>query len=402
MQLKRRQFVLGTLGGASLLPFHFDSRPALGATTADALSTSTARLGAPVSPTPRLVRDFQNPRLELIRLIKEVAEIELSLMAQYLYGAASLKPAFEAVCGYGVPAGDTLLGIAIQEMQHLSAANRFLAELGCPPSLGLYDFPYETDIYPFPFELEPLTPRALAKYIYAEAPNDRVIPRSVLAHLPHRDGFNHVGSVFDAVLGLLRDNAFNHLATRDAWIERFEGIKEEGEADHFRFFLTAFEGTHPGFSGENPWLASPGSDAYPSWPGLTNPTAYRGHRNEIADPDALHLAWLSNLHYWSVLVLMDSHYRGGSEDLRHLAIGLMMGPFWSLARHLARVGAGAPFDNLSIGYGFGHDQALRLAFARDFLSEAAALAAAKSAILPVDYPEGMERETVAQLQRLIT
>jgi hypothetical protein len=39
-------------------------------------------------------RDFSNPYLELIRLLKEAAEIEHDLMVQYLYCAFSLKPAY--------------------------------------------------------------------------------------------------------------------------------------------------------------------------------------------------------------------------------------------------------------------------------------------------------------------
>ncbi len=44
-----------------------------------------------------IARDFYDPYLELIRLLKESSEIEHSLMVQYLFAAFTLKPQYQAV-----------------------------------------------------------------------------------------------------------------------------------------------------------------------------------------------------------------------------------------------------------------------------------------------------------------
>jgi hypothetical protein len=56
------------------------------------------------------------------------------------------------------------MGVIIEEMQHLRGVNRLLVELGAAPVLTRQDFPYESDLYPFPFELAPLSSVSLAKY----------------------------------------------------------------------------------------------------------------------------------------------------------------------------------------------------------------------------------------------
>src|SRR6185437_12454840 len=66
-----------------------------------------------------IIRDFDDPYLELVRLLREAAEIEHALMVQYLYGAYSLKPAYIGIRGFSAPSPNHLLGVAIQEMQHL-------------------------------------------------------------------------------------------------------------------------------------------------------------------------------------------------------------------------------------------------------------------------------------------
>ena len=120
----------------------------------------------------QIVRDFADPYLELVRLLREATEVEHALMIQYLYCAFSLRPAFEALRGNGLPNTTDLLGIAVQEMQHLGAVNRLLVALGAAPNFLRQDFPYEPDIYPFEFSLEPLSQRTAAMYVYTEAPAD--------------------------------------------------------------------------------------------------------------------------------------------------------------------------------------------------------------------------------------
>jgi hypothetical protein len=45
-----------------------------------------------------------------------------------------------------------------------------LVALGAAPNVIPQDFPFEPEIYPFAFNLEPLSRATLAKYVYAEAP----------------------------------------------------------------------------------------------------------------------------------------------------------------------------------------------------------------------------------------
>src|SRR5579859_6204891 len=140
-------------------------------------NTTKAR-GTRSSGAVRIVRDFSDPYLELVRLLHEASEVEHSLMLQYLYGAFSLKPAYRAVAGYGAPSATDLIGVAIQEMQHLATVNRMLVAFGAAPHLTREDFPYEPDIYPFPFNLEPLSLESVAKYVYCEAPAGATDPRN--------------------------------------------------------------------------------------------------------------------------------------------------------------------------------------------------------------------------------
>src|SRR5436853_4289082 len=81
--------------------------------------------------TFRIAREFEDPFLELIRLLHEACEIEHSLMIQYLYAAFSVRPQYADLVGDpGSPRSDCLLGVAIQEMQHLDQVNRLLVGLG--------------------------------------------------------------------------------------------------------------------------------------------------------------------------------------------------------------------------------------------------------------------------------
>jgi len=111
-------------------------------------------------------------REEAIYLLHIAAEVEHALMVQYLYAAFSLG-------GPQVPAEhrddvqrwrNTILGIAREEMGHLSTVQNMLQLLGGPLSFERQDFPIPANLYPFSFHLEPLTQESLAKYVAAEMP----------------------------------------------------------------------------------------------------------------------------------------------------------------------------------------------------------------------------------------
>ena len=382
-------------------------------------STSSVTSAIPAALRParggKIIRDFSSPYLELTRLLREATEIEHALMLQYLYAAFSLRPDYEAIAGYGAPTSTDLIGVAVQEMQHLAAVNRLLVALGAAPNLVRQEFPYEPDIYPFAFSLEPLSRKSLAKYIYAEAPadifsrdaapEDRKFADAVLPLLGSDTRVNHIGSLYDAIIARLEDYSAVSKTTLDStdWLRQLRHIKEEGEREHFTFFRSVFEGRHSGF-GERPgvWDLPPTDPGYPALALPVNPTAFVGHDGEIEDTRLLALSWLGNVHYWIALFLLDLHFREPQESQRYLELARlqMLGPVWSLARHLPKFGGGMPFDVLSIGYAPGRDASQSCFFAMEMLREAQLLAAGIGDLLPADYPGDMNAQTLHELQEM--
>lgn len=367
----------------------------------------------PAKANGHIVRDFADTYVELIRLLREAAEVEHALMVQYLYAAFSVKPIYAAIAGYGTANSNDLLGVAIQEMQHLGQVNALLMALDASPHLIRQDFPYQHDIYPFEFNLEPLTQGSLAKYVYTEAPIDAMnrnkissaADRKFLDLLDHVLGSaprpNHVGSLYDRIIQTLQE----HIATRPdkttalkPWVAKLEDIKREGEDNHFQFFKSLFLGTHEGFKGHPAiWTLVPGDPAYPSLPLPTNPSAFVGHENQIKDSLALSLAWLGNLHYWTILLLTDIAYTDSAPIYTDMAKLQMMGPFLSLARYLPTLNAGIPCEPLSTGYAPCRTKTSRLLFVSSMVRETNLLAHNLKSQLPSDYPLAVGEATLNAL-----
>jgi hypothetical protein len=399
-----------------------------GALSAAYLGATTSSLAAPaVSSHPRgsataapaaladreangrVVRDFADPLLEIVRLLREACEVEHALMLQYLYGAFSLKPAYGELAGTGAPTSDDLLGIAVQEMQHLGAVNRLLVTLGAAPQLANIAFPYEPEIYPFEFALEPLTRKSLAKYVYCEAPVgffDRgpdapqaKFANAILAALGPKRRPNHVGSLYTAIIDLVRElQGRRDLPDLAPWIHTLEAIKTEGEDGHFKFFCDAFCATHPGFKGhENAWSLPPSHPDYPSYPIAVSPSALVGRARQIDNEAALSLAWLGNLHYWATILLLDHGIRYHDEAMRDIALQHMLGPVMSLGRHLPTLGLGLSFDplNYSSGPALNAQHSRRLIGA--MLREADSFAKAIEPALPADFPRDVAAESIAAI-----
>lgn len=111
----------------------------------------------------------------LVMLLHIGAEIEHSLMVQYLYAAYSLG-------GEEVPFNqremvkrwqDDILAVAKEEMGHLLTVQNILTLIGAPINLERMDLPWDIPFYPFPFQLEPLTLDSIACYVYAEMPSEK-------------------------------------------------------------------------------------------------------------------------------------------------------------------------------------------------------------------------------------
>jgi hypothetical protein len=121
----------------------------------------------PQEPPPEFTwRDYA------IFLLTIAAQIEHSLMVQYLYAAYSLGgPQVPQVRREDVSAWrQVILGIAKEEMGHLATVQNALRFLGAPLALDREDYPWDSELAPYPFVLERLTRASLAKYIVAESP----------------------------------------------------------------------------------------------------------------------------------------------------------------------------------------------------------------------------------------
>ena len=111
-------------------------------------------------------------RDHLVMLLYFGAEIEHSLMVQYLYAAYSInenqsKPEDRLMMERW---RSSILSVAREEMGHLLTVQNLLVLLGAPVNFYRRDFPWTTDWYPFPPRLEKFSEKALACYIYAEMP----------------------------------------------------------------------------------------------------------------------------------------------------------------------------------------------------------------------------------------
>lgn len=377
---------------------------------ASALKQVDRQAVRPLVPTPPQGRVFGSPYLELIRLLRSAAEVEHCLMVQYLYAAFSVRvPRYLSLAGWGNHqyAGRplNLLGVAIEEMGHLHIINRLLVALGAAPNLVREQFPFESDLYPFPLSLEPLSLTSLARYVYVEAPegefgregealgNDPFIAKlfDVLGHDIPR---NQIGSLYARVQGLMSELEAQQPELIDyaSWNAQITELKSEGETEHFELFKEIFMGVHPAFDMGDPWDLAPSSQDYPAYSVAHNPSAFRTRGNQIRNHGLREVAWLGNLHYWLVCVLLDLSYRSEGSLLltarRHMA-----GPMRSLGTHLAIAGVGMPFDPLNCGYSIGLDRKHNRDVALELISEIERLEKSAAKDLPDDYPHGLTEST---------
>ena len=192
------------------------------------MSQRTLRLH--VDTKRRLRRDRPLPskppgvtwRDHLILLLHIAAELEHSLMIEYLYAAYSLggrdaRKEEDRVLEWR----DAILSVAREEMGHLLTVQNCLCLLGGPISFEREDYPWDTPYYPFEFCLEPLTLHSLAKYVFAEMPRaymsarkppgltreeaeERRIAQEAIRLLGASAG-RPVGEVYDSIIDIISD-----------------------------------------------------------------------------------------------------------------------------------------------------------------------------------------------------
>lgn len=164
--------------------------------------------GLPGKPAELMERDY------LIMLLHLAAELEQSLMVQYLYAAYSLGG--EQARQHEAKVQEwrnAILGVAKEEMGHLLTVQNVLCLLGGPISFEREDYPWDTPYYPFVFCLEKLTLQSLAKYVFAEMPKpedcqhndaDAQVIEDVRDILKEQAG-HPVGEIYEKILELVAD-----------------------------------------------------------------------------------------------------------------------------------------------------------------------------------------------------
>ena len=164
-------------------------------------SALSGRLVLEVSPA-------MSPRDEAVFLLHTAAEIEHSLMVQYLYAAWSLPDGPVRVQRWR----RDILQIAREEMAHFAAVLNVLRFVGGPLNFDREDFPFRTAFYPFPFRLERLHRASLARYVAAEMPAQPDVDAALMAEVMRlakgEDGsgaVNRVGALYSRLRELLID-----------------------------------------------------------------------------------------------------------------------------------------------------------------------------------------------------
>lgn len=144
-------------------------------------------------------------------LLHVAAEIEHSLMVQYLFAGYSLGgPQVPAELRDDVRAWqETILGVAKEEMGHLVTVQNLHTALGLPLNLDREDYPWGSGFYPFAFTLERLTPGSLATYVCAESPDGWSGPEAdeirKLAAADAHGTVNRVGKLYSDITEILGD-----------------------------------------------------------------------------------------------------------------------------------------------------------------------------------------------------
>lgn len=358
--------------------------------------TSEARSSEPL--TQSVAQAMPTPvREQTIFLLHIGAEIEHALMVEYLYASFSLggpqvpEQHRALVLGWR----QTITELAREEMGHLATVQNVLQLIGGPLTFARDDYPNECPFYPFPFELEPLTRRSLAKYVLAEAPaEENMSPalRDEIEQMKRDNGLegvdrvNRVGILYSKLIELftqdpthpsidsadLIQDSVQFQARADEWglgydpkvvlilqagdrsgaIAGLTAIAQQGEGvggdftgSHFQRFLDIYRQ----FPADGSWQ--------PSRPLPVNPTlsaevaaavARRDLRaQQISDPRAVLWAQLSNQRYRMLLFylehsfLTESPVASGERSARGILLSLAFGEMYHL-RSTADILAGLP------------------------------------------------------------
>ena len=158
----------------------------------------------------------ETPKKELLVLLSFAAEVEHSLMVQYLYAMASLD---ENGSTATQNLRDTIRDIAIQEMAHFISVQNLLLAVGGVGAIhtgrdGLWS---RSKSNPLPFSLEPVSELTLAEYVLAESPEDlkndpnsRVSKLRAMVMAKANLDPQHVGAFYRQIYWLLQPDDLPH------------------------------------------------------------------------------------------------------------------------------------------------------------------------------------------------
>lgn len=146
-------------------------------------------------------------RAELLHLLAKAAELEHSLMAQYLFAAYSFKQdASEGLTDEQLNRAFAwermILLVARQEMEHLGLVTNLLTAVGGAPSLGHPHFPYATPLYGHVMALERFSVPVLQKFVCFERPDD-IDPADAFCAAPPVDAYTTVSALYGRIKTVL-------------------------------------------------------------------------------------------------------------------------------------------------------------------------------------------------------
>jgi CDGSH-type Zn-finger protein/uncharacterized Fe-S cluster protein YjdI len=357
------------------------------------------------------MNDVAAPSLQITRehalhALYEAAELEHNLMCTYLYAAFSLKDGeadglsaeeAEAVKRWrGV-----LIGVAIEEMGHLTAVWNITSALGGSPRFGRTNFPLDPGYLPagIVVKLAPFNLATLQHFVFLERPNgsterdgegfayERAYIRGsdVRRLTPMGLNYDTVGDFYAALSQGLREIVAEKgeevtfdgdpalqmspheidlmgakpvicsktaLAAFEAIVVQGEGAPSDSVGSHYQKFV--------GIREEYERLLRKNPDFVPAFPAATNPVLRRPPRPEgrvwLDNPEAIAVVDLANASYCLMIRLLGYSYvlRGPSVE-KALAVDLavcLMRAVVPLAERAARLPAGPSNPGCHAGMSF--------------------------------------------------
>jgi hypothetical protein len=344
-------------------------------------------------------------RAQIIHALHEAAELEHNLMCAYLYAAFSLKDEADGLTAEETEAvrrwRQDILGIAREEMSHLTAVWNITAAIGGSPRFGRNNFPLERGYLPagLVVKLAPFSADVLQHFIYLERPEGSSEPEgkgfeptpftrgSVLMQplTPMSFDYATVGAFYraieDALAGLAARIGEDALFCGDRALQMSpaeagvrgahvvgcsktalealavivtdgEGAPDDNANSHFSRFVKIRD-EHRALLAKNP-------DFEPAHPAAVNPALRRpptpAGRVWIEDPETAAVADLANAVYETLVRLLGHSYSLPSPDPEkgfsvRTAIGLMRA-LTLLAESVARRPAGPAHPDVNGGVSF--------------------------------------------------